>query len=127
VRLRKLAALLVAGLAAVSLFGATASAIDLFPSSVCNGSTNSSAACSGNGTDTISGANGVIARATKAVSIVGGIAAVFAILIGGFLMMTAAGDSGKLNSGRQTVIYALIGVVIIALARTIILFVVTRV
>ena len=53
-----------------------------------------------------------------------GVIAVIMIIYGGFKFVTSAGDSGKVTSARSTIIYALIGLVIVALAQTIVKFVI---
>jgi hypothetical protein len=52
-----------------------------------------------------------------------GVIAVIMIIFGGFKFVTSAGDSGKVTSARSTIIYALIGLVVVALAQTIVKFV----
>lgn len=44
---------------------------------------------------------------------------VIMVLIGAFLILTAAGSPEKINSGRQYIIYAIVGAVIAALAKSI--------
>ena len=70
------------------------------------------AGCYGNGDQL----RGVIIGIINAVIAVSSIVAVIFVLIGGFNYMTSAGDSGKLEKGRKTVIYAAIGLVICALS-----------
>ena len=45
-----------------------------------------------------------------------GIVAVIFIIIGGINYMTSAGDASKVEKGKKTILYALIGLVICALA-----------
>jgi hypothetical protein len=52
-----------------------------------------------------------------------GVIAIIMIIFGGFKFVTSAGDSGKVTSARSTIIYALIGLVVVALAQTIVKFV----
>ncbi len=52
-------------------------------------------------------------------SIIVGIVAVIMIIIAGFKYITSAGDSNKVTSAKNTLLYALIGLVIVALAQTI--------
>ena len=103
-----------------------ASAVDLF-GNVCKGSGKNSAACSGNGQDNISGTNGVILKAANLIAIIAAITAVIMIMIGGFMMITAGGDTNRSGTGRKTITYTVVGLIVIALARTIVAFVVTRV
>lgn len=56
-------------------------------------------------------------------SIVIGIVAVIMIIYGGFKYITSGGDSSKLASAKNTVIYAIIGLVIVGLAQAIAFFV----
>ncbi|HEY5806228.1 MAG TPA: hypothetical protein VIS56_02465 [Candidatus Saccharimonadales bacterium] len=104
----------------------TASAVNFFDD-VCDGVGSSSAACSGTGKDTISGADGIILQVANLIAIIAGIAAVFMIIIAGFMFITAAGDSSKVTTARNTIIYTVVGLIVIVLARAIIGFVVTRV
>lgn len=60
-------------------------------------------------------------------SIVVGIVAVVMIIVGGFKFITSGGDSAKVTSSRNTIIYAIIGLIIVALAQTIAKFVLEKV
>jgi hypothetical protein len=95
--------------------------------SVCNqGGASGSAVCHAPTANNISGPNGIIIKVSNIFAWVGGVGAVFVILIGALMYITAAGDSGKANSGRSAVIYATVGLVVIVLGRVIIGFVVTK-
>ncbi len=117
----------VAAFAAVLMLTAAAphkaAAVDFF-GGLCSGAGRGTAACSGNGQDNISGTNGVILKAAGLLSIIAGIAAVITIMIAGIMFMTAAGDAGKISSAKKTIVYAVVGLVVIVLARTIITFVI---
>lgn len=54
--------------------------------------------------------------------IVGFVSVIF-IVYGGFRYITSGGDSGKVGNAKNTIIYALVGLIIVALAQTIIHFV----
>jgi hypothetical protein len=56
-----------------------------------------------------------------------GIAAVFVIIIAGLQFIISAGDSAKSAKARQAILYAIIGLVIVAIAQLIVSFVITRV
>jgi len=60
-------------------------------------------------------------------SVLVGIAAVIMIIWGGFRYVTAGGDASKTTSARQTITYAIIGLIIVALAQFIVQFVIERV
>jgi hypothetical protein len=67
--------------------------------------------------------NRLINRAVNIFSIIVGIIAVIMIIVAGLKFITSGGDSGKISSARQTIIYALIGLIIVALAQVIVRFV----
>ncbi len=68
----------------------------------------------------------VIKTVINIMSAIGGIIAVIMIIIGGFKFMTAAGDSTKAASARNTIIFALAGLVVVAFAQVIVQFVLQR-
>lgn len=54
-----------------------------------------------------------------------GIVAVIAIIIGGVLYMTSAGDAGKIKKAKDTIMYACIGLIICVLSAAIVNFVIS--
>jgi cytochrome bd-type quinol oxidase subunit 2 len=60
-------------------------------------------------------------------SIVVGVVAVIMIIVGGFRYITSGGDSGQIGTAKNTIIYAIIGLVIVALAQFIVQFVLNKV
>lgn len=52
-----------------------------------------------------------------------GVVAVIMVIFGGFQYVTSGGDASKAAKGRSTILYALIGLVIVALAQVIVAFV----
>jgi hypothetical protein len=70
--------------------------------------------------------SGIVKNVVGIISVLIGIAAVIMIMVSGFKYVTANGDSGNVNSAKQTLIYAVIGLVIAALAQFIVQFVITR-
>ena len=65
-------------------------------------------------------------NAITVLSIIVGIAAVIMIIIGGFKYVTSGGDSTKISSAKSTIFYALIGLVVVALAQVIVRLVLTK-
>lgn len=55
-----------------------------------------------------------------------GVVSVIMIVVGGFKYITSGGASDKVTSAKNTIIYAIIGLVIVALAQFIVRFVVSR-
>lgn len=103
-----------------------AAAVDFF-GGLCQGAGQGTAACSGDGKDNISGTDGVILKAAELVSIIAGIAAVIVIMIAAIMFITAGGDAGKISNAKKTIVYAVVGLVVIVLARTIVIFVIGNV
>ena len=66
--------------------------------------------------------NHIIKVAVSIVALMTGIAAVIMIIIGGLTMVTSSGNSEAVANSRKRIIYALIGLVIVALAWTLITF-----
>ena len=60
-------------------------------------------------------------------SVIVGIVAVIMIVVGGFKYITSGGDSGNITSAKNTIVYAIIGLVIVALAQFIVKFVLNKV
>lgn len=60
-------------------------------------------------------------------SVIVGIVAVIMIIWGGFKYITSGGDSGNITSAKNTIIYAIIGLVIVALAQFFVQFVLEQV
>lgn len=89
-----------------------------------------SAACSAKDTNTnpiSGGTDSLLYKITRIVSMVAGAAAVIIIIIGGISMVTSGGDSQKFQNARNTLIFAAVGLVVIALAQALISLVVNRV
>lgn len=59
-------------------------------------------------------------------SLVVGVIAVVMIIVGGLRYITSGGDSGKVSAAKTTIIYALVGLVIVALAQLIVHFVLSQ-
>ena len=68
----------------------------------------------------------IVADIANILAFAGGIIAVFIIVIAGITMMTSGGDAGKVTNSRNAIIYAAIGLVVIVLARTIVVFIFSR-
>ncbi|MFO0781969.1 MAG: hypothetical protein U0524_03740 [Candidatus Saccharimonadales bacterium] len=86
-----------------------------------------SAVCQGKSTkDPLTGNGGLLIKITNLIAYVAGAAAVIMIIISGIRFITANGDANAVSGARSTLIGALIGLAIIALARTLINFVIMR-
>jgi hypothetical protein len=79
-----------------------------------------------NDADSALGSNGIGGLAANIVnifSIVVGAVSVLMIIYGGFRYITSGGDSGRVGNAKNTLVYAIIGLVIVALAQVIVHFV----
>lgn len=120
--------LLVVGCAGVTSFvgGAQASAA-LTPNqqAVCE-SIGSGKDC----TDTAAGGgtqiDSVIQTIVRVLGIVAGILAVIMIIVSGIKYITSGGDSSKIASAKNALVYALVGIVIVALSQVIVRFVLSN-
>jgi hypothetical protein len=80
------------------------------------------------GCDTGTTDNSTIASLAKKViniiSLIVGAAAVLFIIYGGFRYITSGGDSGNVSNAKNTIIYALVGLIIVALAQFLVHYVI---
>jgi hypothetical protein len=60
-------------------------------------------------------------------SVIVGAVAVIMIIFGGFRYITSGGDSNNIGSAKNTILYAIVGLVIVAIAQAIVQFVLTEV
>lgn len=74
----------------------------------------------GSGTDDISG---IMTLIVNIISIIVGFVSVVMIIWGGMKYVTSGGESGKITSAKNTIMYALIGLVVVGLAQFIVRFV----
>ena len=80
--------------------------------------------------DTTSGTDkiqNIVTLIVNMFSIVVGLVAVIMIVVGGFKYITSGGDSGNITSAKNTIVYAVIGLVIVALAQFVVKFVLNKV
>lgn len=73
------------------------------------------------------GVNDLITKVVNIFSIIVGIVSVIMIIYGGFRYVTSGGDSSNVSNAKNTIIYAIIGLVVVALAQFIVQFVLDKV
>ncbi len=83
-----------------------------------NNATGSTSACGS--TDIKSGIKSISVTAVNILSIVVGIVAVIMIIYGGFRYITSGGESGNVSGAKNTLLFAIVGLVIVALAQVIV-------
>jgi len=77
--------------------------------------------------DESSDINDIITLVINVFSVVVGIIAVIMIIVGGIRFVLSGGDSAATTSARNTVLYAIVGLVIVAVAQIIVRYVLGRV
>jgi len=102
-----------------------AHAFDLFPVK-CEGAASSSAVCNDPKGDPLTGNDGLLVKITTIIAIIAGAIAIVVLVKGGIDFIASGGDAQNVKNARNTILNALIGLAIIALARTLIVFVVER-
>lgn len=119
-------ALLIAVPALTPVAASAATIQDSLCNSVDTLTVNGSGDCSstGQGTETV---NGIVATVVNMLSVLVGVVAVIMIIWGGMRYVTSGGDSGKVTTAKNTIIYALLGLVVVALSQFIVKFVLAKV
>lgn len=84
----------------------------------------SSSACDRSGEDPVLGDEGIILRAARIITTVTAVASVIVIVVAGITMIVSSGNSSQVQSSRDAIIYALVALVIAALGRGIIEFII---
>lgn len=85
--------------------------------------TSPDASCAGGAQETTDKVNSLITTIINIFSVVVGIVAVVMIIWGGLKYITSGGDSGNVTGAKNTILYAIIGLIIVALAQFIVRFV----
>lgn len=71
-------------------------------------------------------ANSTVATVINVFSVIVGAVSVIMIIYGGFRYVTSGGESGNISSAKNTILYAIIGLVIVALSQFIVKFVLSK-
>ena len=126
--------LLLAGFMAIASLGlasgGTVAAFDLFgdpcktakDATVCNESNTGQ----NKSDNSIYGPHGIITKVANILAIFVGVAAVIVVVIAGIQYMTSTGDSTKVNNAKNAIIYAVVGLMVVVAARTIIVFMIGK-
>ncbi len=91
------------------------------------GAQDKSSACVNQADDPLTGPGGIIGRAIDLLSILVGVASVIVIMVAGFSFITSQGEPAALSKAKNSIIFAVIGIVIVVLAQVIAGFVVKQV
>lgn len=93
----------------------------------CKGAAGKSPVCSAGSDNPLAGKNGIIVKVTHLLALAAGFAAVVIIIIAGINFIASNGDSAGTNKARMAIIYASVGLVVIAISQAIITFIVSRI
>jgi Type IV secretion system pilin len=85
----------------------------------------SSNACD-NDNNALERVSGIIRRIVNLLSIVVGVVAVIMIIIGGFRYVTSGGSDASVTGAKNTILYAVIGLIIVALSQLLVNFVLSN-
>ncbi len=83
--------------------------------------------CAAAGDNAKTRVNTILTTVINIFSVVVGFVAVVMIIIGGLKYITSSGDSGNVTGAKNTILYAIIGLVVVALAQIIVHFVLQKV
>ncbi len=124
------AATLATLLPAVALPVAVHAAADI-QGSVCSGAELKFSSTPGTCSSTTTGAenkiNQMVTLIINIFSVLVGIIAVIMIIIGGIKYVTSGGEANNITSAKNTIMYAIIGLIIVALAQILVRYVLARV
>lgn len=71
--------------------------------------------------------NNLLTTVINIFSLIVGIVAVIMIILGGFKYITSGGDSGNVSGAKNTILFAVVGLIIVALAQFLVRFVLAKV
>ena len=74
----------------------------------------------------LTGKNSLLYKAIQIAAMVAGFGSVVMIVVGGFRYMTSGGDSNATKGAKDTIMYAVIGLVVAIFAQVIIVFVLSK-
>jgi hypothetical protein len=99
---------------------------------VCNDSSHITAGSAGSSSfckdkSTTNPARGILIDAINIITAIAGFVSVVMIVISGLQLVSSSGNSEKVSTARNTILYATIGLVVIALARIIVGFIISKV
>lgn len=96
---------------------------------ICSGTAKTSAYCNKDktSTDPIAGPNGILINVANLIAIIAGIVLVIMLIVAGIRYITSSGDSNGIQKAKDTIMHALIGLIVIVFARTLIAYLVSRI
>ncbi len=123
--MKRLKLILMTVLASISFLAVPTVAYAISTGEVCNGV--NFAEGGGCNADAESDVQGIIKLAIQIMQMIVGIISVFVLITAGLNYINSGGDSGKTKIAKDRILYAAIGLVVVALAQVIVSFVLNRV
>ena len=74
----------------------------------------------------LTGKGGILLKTARLITYMTGIASVIIVILSGLKYVTSDGDSNSINSAKNTLLYAFVGLIVSLAAQSIILFVIKR-
>jgi len=106
------------------------SAQDQINNGLCAGSnlqfTENPGQCSAASSDATTKINNLVRTVVNLLSAVVGIVAVIMIIVGGFRYVTSGGNDTSVTAAKNTILYAIIGLIVVALAQIIVRFTLSK-
>jgi len=91
-------------------------------SSVCNDQAKDQSTAN----NSIYGPNGILTKIVRLMAIAIGVVAVIVIMIAGIRFALSGGDATKVATAKSTILYAVVGLIVAALAQSIVIFVLDK-
>lgn len=96
-------------------------------SALCTGDAADSAVCKDKTTkNPLTGSDGLLVKITNIIAFIAGAAAIIVIIVSAIRYITSGGDSAKVGNAKAALINAAIGVLVIVLARSLIVYVLNK-
>lgn len=77
--------------------------------------------------DPLTGPNGIFTKTITFLAFLGGVVAVFVIIFAGGIFVMSRGDAAKIVKAKTTIMYALVGLIVIIFARQLVVFILSRI
>lgn len=123
--MKKLFTALIASVALLTVFVAPVKAVDVFEN--CTGETANTSICRAAREDKLFGPGSIWNNILNTFTFIIGAVAVLMLIIGGFRYVTSNGDAQQVTSAKNTILYAVVGIVLAVMANAIVNFVLTNI
>lgn len=105
----------------------SASAFDASKTAACQGVSLSDGGGCAESNNAARSLDKVVKLIISVLSLLIGVAAVIMMMVAGFRFLSSGGDASKVNSAKNTMLYAIVGLIVAAMAQMLVLFVLRRV